>query len=126
MLDAVVSELPKEAAPPSRQNSLNLDSVPAAGKDNALATPVTGPRTALNMLVSILLNREDKFPAEVRANLCALLAQLGHESLKNQGGGRAVEVDKIREATRAALESARASPDSLVLNDAAHKALESW
>lgn len=78
------------------------------------------------MLVYILSNRQGKFPAEVRANLCALLAQLGHESLKNQGGGRAVEVERIREATRAALESAQASPNSLVLNDAARKALESW
>lgn len=122
VLDSLLVELPKEMAPPSRQNSLNIGGLPGSNP----ASPVVGPRTALDMLVDIIINADHKFPIELRANLCVLLAELGKESLKAASGGREREVEKFRAATRPGLEAARVTPDSLVLSAAAKNALELW
>lgn len=119
VLDSLLVELPKEMAPPSRQNSLNIGGLPGSNP----ASPMVGPRTALDMLADIIINTDHKFPIELRANLCSLLGELGKESLK---GGREREVEKFRAATRPGLEAARVTPDSLVLSAAAKKALELW
>lgn len=72
------------------------------------------------------MNAEGKFPAELRANLCQLLGEIGRESLKAESGGREVEVESVRLATRQALESTQRTPDNLSLSAAARKALEKW
>ncbi|KAL5511837.1 hypothetical protein ACEPAH_5055 [Sanghuangporus vaninii] len=120
VLDAVVAELPKEVNPPSRQNSLN------AYPGNDLSSPITGPRTVLDVFAMILKNPDRRFPPELRANLCRLLGELGRESLKTGSGGREVEVERVRAATQSTLEAIQSTPDSLVLNFAARKALEAW
>ncbi|KAI5122938.1 hypothetical protein M0805_006820 [Coniferiporia weirii] len=124
ILDAVVAELPKEMHAPSRQNSFNASSTLALG--NSPSSPVVGPSSALDMLVTVLNNTGGKFPAELRTNLCALLGELGREGLKSESGGREREVEKVRAATRSALEKTQTTPDSLVLSAAARKALETW
>lgn len=94
------------------------------------ASPVVGPSTALDMLVTILTNADPitTFPAELRANLCALLAELGKENLKAEGApvGREREVEKVRTATRALLEQTQKDPENMVLSSAARKVLEGW
>lgn len=121
VLDAVVSELPREISPSSRQNSINIDSLP--GSDNA-STPIAAPATALDMLVTILKNTEKKFPAELRANVCSLLAEIGRESLKKEGGGREREVELVRSSTRSELETPQT--ENLVLSVATRKTIEAW
>jgi len=125
VLDAVVAPLPREAGPPSRSNTLTM---PTEGSNPA--SPVVGPSTALDMLLTILTNADPitTFPAELRANLCALLAELGKESLKAEGApvGREQEVEKVRTATRALLEQTQKDPENMVLSSAARKVLEGW
>ena len=120
VLDALLAELPKELGPPSRQNSLNIGSIPGSNP----ASPIVGPRTALDMLVAIIA--DNNLPVELRANLCPLLGELGKESLKAEANGREREVEKVRAATKPGLEAARSTPDSLVLSATAKKALELW
>lgn len=115
VLDAILAPLPKEAAPPSRQNSIVV-----TGGDPA--SPVVGPSTALDMFVLILKNPGTTFPAELRANLCGLLAEIG----KAQGETRTREVEKLRAAIRPCLEALKHTPESLALSDAAKKALAAW
>lgn len=116
MLTAITAKLPKEVSP-SRQNSLDSTvanpSVPTLSLPDA---PQETQETALDMLVFILDNPEGKYPAELRANVCALLGELG----KNVAGSR------IRELARPTLEKVQTTPDSLVLSAAARNALEVW
>ena len=121
VLDAIVSDLPKEINPPSRQNSINVDAITGSDKPS---TPIVAPTTALDMLVTILKNTGSNFPAELRANVCSLLAEIGREALKKEGGGRDREVELVRSSTRSELESPQA--DSLVLSAAARKTLDAW
>ena len=123
MLDAVVVDLPKEVSPPSRQNSLNVG---VAASEKEPSSAAASPATALDVLVDILTNVEGKYPAELRANLCQLLGEVGRESLKAESKGRGEQVEAVRSATRATLESIRGSPDSFSLSAAARKALENW
>lgn len=120
VLAAATSKLPKEAAPPSRQNSgdpaIFNSSIPTLSVSDAQRE---GPETALDMMVFIIENLEGKYPAELRANVCALLGELG----KNEAGA---EVGRVRETVRPALEKAQTTPDSLVLSAAARKAIEAW
>lgn len=118
VLESLLTELPKEILPPSRQNSLNVDA-PASNPSPVVSTITT----ALDMLVTILNNTENKFPVELRANLCTLLGELGKDGLK---GECEQEVEKLRIATRQGLETAQVTPDSLVLSAAAKKALDAW
>lgn len=121
MLDALVAHLPREAAPPSRQNSLALQ-----GGGSNPASPIVTPATALDMLVAILSKADSKFPAEMRANVCTLVAELGKENLKAEAGGREVEVERLRGAVRPALLAIQGSPESLALSGAAKAALQAW
>ena len=75
-------------------------------------------------MVFILENLEGKYPAELRANVCALLGELG----KSGAGASAIgaEVEQIRKTARPALEKAQTTPDSMVLSAAARKAIEAW
>lgn len=120
VLDAVVAELPREVTAPSRQNSLS--SHPEADP----ASPIAAPRTALDALAMILKNPDGRFRPELRANLCQLLVELGRESLKAAEGGREVEVERVRSATRPMLEALESTPDSLALSAAARKVLQAW
>ncbi|EJD06025.1 uncharacterized protein FOMMEDRAFT_104451 [Fomitiporia mediterranea MF3/22] len=124
VLDAVVANLPKEIPPPSRQNSLNSESVPSSG--GTPSAPVTAPKTALEVLVSILQNLEGRIPAELRANLCQLLGEIGRDSLKTESLEHHEKVEQVRQASRDMLQSLKGSPDSLALSAAAGKALDSW
>ena len=122
VVDAIVTHLPKEITPHRSVASI-------ANATNETSSPVVTPSTALDMLVTILKNAEpnQKFPAEMRMNLCVLLAELGKESLKSAGGqDRSAEVERVRHATKGLLEAAASSAESLPLASAARKALHAW
>ena len=75
------------------------------------------------MLVYALTNRDNAFPPEVRANVCALLAQLW----RAPPAGREVELIRVRNATRELVEAAAENEgEKSVLGSAARRVLEAW
>lgn len=122
VLDAVTTPLPKDVTP-------NYTIADITNAKNVVSSPVVGPSTALEMLIIILKNAEpsQKFPAEMRMNLCSLLAELGKDSLKTVGGkDMSAESGTVRLATKDLLESAAGSAESMALASAARKALLAW
>lgn len=128
MLDAILNPLPREAAP--RAPSLP----PSATSTSSEASPVavTEPR-ALDMLTSVLQDREKRFQPEVRANVCALLGQLGRKGVA--GEGRESDVERVKNQARTLLEAvaeAEQAPEQAnakglaVLAGSAKRALEAW
>ncbi|TDL27510.1 hypothetical protein BD410DRAFT_782602 [Rickenella mellea] len=109
VVDALVAQLPLEVTP-------SMTIPPSA------SSPVGTPSTALDVAVIALRNDENRFPAEVRANLCALLAEVG----KSVDTERVRERAKIKEETRGPLETIVSSSESMSLSAAARKVLDEW
>ena len=120
VLDALTAELPKEVSP-SRQNSLDTDQ----GTVEANSKPQFTPTTALDMLVHIFENMDGKFPAELRANACSLLINIG-QNMSSEGESRKEVTNRVFSAVRPSLEHMKSTPDSLVLSTQAQKALSVW
>jgi len=118
VLDALMQQLPPE--PPQATNPLSE----ASSAQTSPITPVTAPITALDMCITVLKNAEGRFPAELRANLCELLGQLGKLN-QHAKTDRTVEVERLKGATRATLETTKGS-ENMVLSAAARKALDAW
>lgn len=115
VLDSILNPLPSEVIRPSQ-------SQPASAV--AVDSPVVGPRSALDMLVSVLSSTEKTIAAEIRANICQLLGQLGKPGAVSED--RAADVARMKERTRNPLEKAASSPGENVLSVSAKRALDAW
>lgn len=115
VLDSILNPLPSEVIRPSQ-------SQPASAV--AVDSPVVGPRSALDMLVSVLSSTERTVAAEIRANICQLLGQLGKSGAVSED--RAADVARMKERTQNLLEKAASSPDENVLSVSAKRALDAW
>lgn len=133
VLDAIMDPLPREATP--RTPSLP----PSATSTSSEASPVVSEPRALDTLTAVLQDREKRFQPEVRANVCALLGQLGRKGVA--GEGRTAEVERLKTQTRALLEAAAEAAEAAeagqaqqqpntkgmaVLVGSAKRALEAW
>ncbi|KAI8998730.1 hypothetical protein BD414DRAFT_475906 [Trametes punicea] len=118
VLDSLLNPLPTETI---RSSSQPLSAVSATD-----ASPVTGPRRALDMLISVLRDNNSNVPAEVRANVCALLGQLGRKGVVAES--RAVDLQRMKDSTRELLEglSRAEGPSHAKVAAAAKRALEAW
>ncbi|OCH95510.1 hypothetical protein OBBRIDRAFT_873797 [Obba rivulosa] len=118
VLDSIMNPLPIEAVRSSQ--SVPVSAVASEG------SPTVYPRCAFDMLVYVLKNADNNVPVEVRANVCALLSQLGRKGSVVQD--RAVDLQKLKDGTRELLESVARETDSnaKVLAGAAQRALETW
>ena len=88
-------------------------------------SPIAGPRTALDMLLSVLQN-PDTMPAEVRSNVCALLGQLGRKGVVSES--RVQDVARMRGAAKELLEglATKSEGNAQMVSAAARRALEAW
>lgn len=112
-----MNPLPVET--PLRGGSLPM---PVSAGPAADSPAVGTPRRALDMLVSCLRNADGRLPAEVRANVCALVGQLGRPGVVPDS--RAQDVRVLRDELRELLDAARADPAPV--GAAAKRALEAW
>jgi hypothetical protein len=86
-------------------------------------SPIVGtPRRALDMLASCLRNAEGRIPAEVRANICALVGQLGRRGIVAES--RAHDLQVMQEELKDLLEAAAQEPNPV--GATAKRALETW
>ena len=86
-------------------------------------SPIVGtPRRALDMLVSCLRNADGRIPAEVRANICLLVGQLGRRGVVPESRERDLQV--MQEEFKDLLEEAKKDPNPV--GAAAKRALETW
>ena len=119
MLDSLLNPLPTEAI---RTTSQPLSAVSATE-----GSPVVGPRRALDMLISVLREGNPNVPAEVRANVCALLGHLGRKGVVAES--RATDLQRMKDGTRELIEGlAREgeAPSNPKVVAAAKRALEAW
>lgn len=124
-----MNPLPREVTP--RTPSLPA-STASVSSDNASPVAAGEPR-ALDTLTSVLQDREKRFQPEVRANVCALLGQLGRKAVA--GEGRESEVERVKNQARSLLEAAAAETQApepsnakglAILAGSAKRALEAW
>ncbi|GJE87202.1 hypothetical protein PsYK624_032850 [Phanerochaete sordida] len=116
VLDAIMNPLPVET-PRSGAFAVPMSAGPAAD------SPAVGtPRRALDMLVSCLRNPDGRLPAEVRANICALLGHLGRAGVVPES--RAHDLRVLQEECREVLEGA--AKDANPVGAAAKRVLETW
>ncbi|KAI0781039.1 hypothetical protein BD413DRAFT_463594 [Trametes elegans] len=120
VLDSLLNPLPAEAI---RTTSQPLSAVSATE-----GSPVVGPRRALDMLTYVLRESTPNVPAEVRANVCALLGHLGRKGVVAEN--RATDLQRMKEGMRELVEGlARESgepPANPKVVAAAKRALEVW
>ncbi|KAI0064603.1 hypothetical protein BV25DRAFT_1823008 [Artomyces pyxidatus] len=115
VLDALTAPLPHEA---QQQNG------PTLGDSADPTSPVTAPGRALDMLTLALKTPGSRFPEEVRANVCALLGQVGREG--GVGAARAPELARLKAEVRPLLVSASEGEHGSKLQVAASGALQRW
>jgi len=117
VLDAIMNPLPSEVIRPSQ--SQPVSAIPTEG------SPDAEPRTALDMLLSVLRN-SDTMPAEVRSNVCALLGQLGRKGVA--GENRAEDLARMKGAAKELLERLAADSEgsTQMVSASARRALEAW
>ncbi|EGN93229.1 hypothetical protein SERLA73DRAFT_64433 [Serpula lacrymans var. lacrymans S7.3] len=148
VLQALVVPLPVEAAPagsnslpPSAPPSLSATASTSSELDSPIVNSPTrsrppSPRGALDQLINVLRNTSNTdhvsnnhraaltgFPVEVRANVCALLGQVG-----KQPPGE--DVERVKDATKGILEelsrgSTQSGRDGM-LGAAAKRVLDAW
>ncbi|EMD38507.1 hypothetical protein CERSUDRAFT_113687 [Gelatoporia subvermispora B] len=118
VLDSILNPLPTEAV-------RSPQSVPVSAATSE-GSPTVHPRHTLDMLVYALRNADNNMPAEVRANVCALLGQLGRKGTVTDD--RALDLQKLKDSTRDLMESAsrEQNGNAKVLAGAAQRALEAW
>ncbi|PCH38246.1 hypothetical protein WOLCODRAFT_130785 [Wolfiporia cocos MD-104 SS10] len=117
VLDAILNPLPSEVIRPSQ--SQPPSAAPTEGSSDM------GPRSALDMLVTVLRGTENSAPVEVRANVCALLGQLGRKGVVAED--RATDVARLQESTNDLLVSAAAdTAGNVKMAGAAKRTLEAW
>lgn len=116
VLDAIMSPLPSEVTQGPNPLSSNA---PGSGE----ASPVVGPARAIEGLGSLLKRSNPRCPPEVKANVCALLGQLGRKGGRTSEE-RKTDVEKMKAATKDVL--AKYSQGKDVLGKAAKSVLEAW
>lgn len=125
--------LPRDATP----RTPSLPPSASATSTSSEASPIVSAPRALDTLIAVLQDRETRFQPEVRANVCALLGQLGRRS--TAGEDRAAEMERMknqaRELLEAAAENAQAQTRAAeqqnakgmaILASSAKRALEAW
>ena len=116
VIDAIMNPLPGEL---SSRGALNAPVSAGPAGDS----PIVGtPRRAVDMLASCLRNADGRIPAEVRANICALVAQLGRRGIVPESRER--DLREMQEELRELLQTAAQDPSPV--GPAARKALETW
>jgi hypothetical protein len=100
----------------------------SAASMSSEASPVTGPPRALDLLLAALKNRSGRNAPEVRANICALLGQLGRPGVVDEAD--AARLAKMKHQAKPILEAAaatdRTSQGHTALATTAEKAIEGW
>jgi hypothetical protein len=118
----------------------NPRGAPSAGSTSTEGSPVVGaPARALDTLLSALRNRDGRLQPEIRANICALIGQLGKPGVV--GPDREAELLRFKDATKPLLETASVTTNNTasgtaqpgeqaknqtVVANAAKRALEAW
>ncbi|KAI0336426.1 hypothetical protein GY45DRAFT_1238667 [Cubamyces sp. BRFM 1775] len=118
VLDSLLNPLPAE--------NIRTTSQPLSAVSATEASPVTGPRRALDMLITVLRDNHPNVPAEVRSNVCALLGHLGRKGVVAES--RTIDLQRMEDSTRELIEGlARAEgPSNPKVVAAAKRALEAW
>lgn len=118
VLDSILNPLPSEVFRPGTQ-SQPVSAIPTEG------SPISGPHTALDMLLSVLRN-PDTMPAEVRSNVCALLGQLGKKGVVDES--RARDVARMKEESKELLEglATNSEANTQMVSAGAKRALQTW
>lgn len=121
VFDALISPLPTEAGQGSSAPT-------STGSTSSDASPVTGPPRVLDLLLSTLKNRDGRHAPELRANLCALLGQLGRSGVVDER--ETASVSKMKARAKPLLETAAASDKTnkggVALAAAAQRAIDAW
>lgn len=117
VLDAIMNPLPIETPRGAAAFAVPISAGPATD------SPVVGtPRRALDMLVSCLRNADGRLPAEVRANICALVGHLGRTGVVPES--RAHDLRVMQEEFRDLLDVVVKDPNPV--GAAARRVLETW
>lgn len=114
IVDVLLTPLPSEASMQSSDLSIDVSS------------PVVGPSTALDTIISVLKNEDNRYQAEIRLNTCNLLAQAGKGEGANHGSTSQKEMERLKESLKTALSAIASSSESLALSAASRSALEAW
>lgn len=119
VLDSILNPLPSEVIRPGAQ-SQPVSAIPTEG------SPIAGPHTALDMLLSVLQN-PDTMPAEVRSNVCSLLGQLGRKGVVEEESS-VQDVMRMKAKSRELLEGLATDSEGTtqMVSAAARRALETW
>lgn len=115
-MDAITLPLSTEVQ--QAPNPLSGGSETASSEENVTAAP----KRAFDTLVTVLKTPDPRCPAEVRANICTLLGQLGRKGVVN--ADQEAEVQQIKDAVKEALEGFSEGKD--LLAGAAKRTLEAW
>jgi hypothetical protein len=122
VFDALTCPLPAEAG------QRGASAPTSAGSTSSEASPVTGPPRVLDLLLSTLKNRDGRHVPELRANLCALLGQLGRSGVVDDR--EALGVSKMKAQAKPLLEAAavteKTNKGNIALATAAQRAIEAW
>jgi hypothetical protein len=91
-------------------------------------SPVAGPPRALDTLLSVLKNKENRFQPEVRANVCALFGQLGRKGVVDEADKQGLQraMQQIRPFLASVTTQDKDSKGMSVLVAAAERALAAW
>ncbi|KIP09107.1 hypothetical protein PHLGIDRAFT_103348 [Phlebiopsis gigantea 11061_1 CR5-6] len=117
VLDAIMNPLPTETPRGAAAFAVPVSAGPATD------SPAVGtPRRALDMLASCLRNADGRLPAEVRANLCALVGHLGRPGVVPES--RAQDLRAMQEELKDLLAAAANDPNPV--GAAAKRVLDTW
>ncbi|KAF9653096.1 hypothetical protein BDM02DRAFT_3153321 [Thelephora ganbajun] len=116
VLDAIVSPLPVEVKQGKNPHSPNT---PGAEE----GSPVIGPTRAIDSLISLFKWSSPRCPPEVKANVCALLGQLGRKGGRTSEE-RETDVEQLKIAAKDTVVKYSQGDD--MLGKAAKNVLEAW
>lgn len=119
-----MAPLPVEVSPPNAESS-TTDLTTAASTTPRTRAPLH--RTALDLLIAVLRNVDtgSNFPAEIRANVCSLLIQLGKSKPEGDAFAQLKEV-AVPALNDLVVEAEAAPGRGVVLGAAAKKVLDTW
>lgn len=137
MLNAILAPLPVEAAPASGAGSIPGSAPISEAGSPVIMSPTSASsripttRRALDRLAAVLRNQSSAdahrpnpltFPVEVRANVCALLGQVG----KVASGDQAERLDTAVKSTLEDLSKGAGQGRDGLLGNCAKKVLDGW
>ena len=112
IVDILFTPLPPEASMQSAELAIDVGS------------PVAGPSTALDTIISVLKNEDNRYQAEIRLNTCNLLTQVAKGREAKIGAISEREMERLKDNLKVVLSATASSSESLALSTAAQSALE--